>query len=44
METENIIKPKPLQQIDFSAIDVNLEFVEFVHSHYSCILTSQVST
>ena len=44
METENIIKPKPLQQIDSSTIDVNLEFVEFVHSQYSCILTSQVST
>ena len=28
-------------QIDSSTIDGN---VEFAHSHYSCILTSQVST
>ena len=30
-----------LYQIDFSTID---DSVEFVHSQYSCILTSQVST
>ena len=31
----------PVYQIDSSTIDGN---VEFVHSQYSCILTSQVST